>query len=137
MLLEKPQLYDPRVSVRILRGREQDAADYIDLCHARRDLIQRVQAITAPFNTVVMPTVPAIAPTFQDVEDDDAYGRINLLMLRNPTVANFLDRCAISIPCHLPSEAAVGFMLMGENGADRRLLTIAAAVEAVISPLGS
>ena len=25
------QLYDPRVLVRILRGREQDAADYIDL----------------------------------------------------------------------------------------------------------
>ena len=28
--------YDPRVLVRILRGREQDAADYIELLAARR-----------------------------------------------------------------------------------------------------
>lgn len=135
-LSEKPQLYDPRVRVRILRGREQDAADYIDLCHARRDLTRRVRTITAPFDAVVMPTAPMIAPTFQEVADDDAYGHINLLMLRNPTVANFLDRCAISIPCHVPGEAPVGFMLMGENGADRRLLAMAAAIEAVTAPAG-
>ena len=37
--------YDPRVSVRILRGREQSAADYIDLVQGRADLIARVRAI--------------------------------------------------------------------------------------------
>ena len=55
-------------------------------------------------------------------------------MLRNPSVANFLDRCAISIPCHRPGDAPVGLMLIGEHGADRRLLSIAAAIEAAVSP---
>jgi aspartyl-tRNA(Asn)/glutamyl-tRNA(Gln) amidotransferase subunit A len=54
--------------------------------------------------------------------------------LRNPTVANFLDGCAISLPCHEPGTAPVGLMLMGAAGGDRRLLTLAAAVEALVSP---
>ena len=31
--------YDPRVLVRIMRGREQDAADYIELLNIRADFI--------------------------------------------------------------------------------------------------
>ena len=43
---------------RLLRGQEQDAADYIDLVSAREDLIRRVAAITRPYDALVMPTVP-------------------------------------------------------------------------------
>ena len=42
-------MYDPRVLVRIQRGKEQDAADYIELLEARRDFIRRMAAITAPY----------------------------------------------------------------------------------------
>ena len=56
-----------------------------------------------------------------------------ILVLRNPTIANVLDRCAISLPCHRGGDAPVGLMLVGEHGADRRLLAIAAAVEQVVS----
>ncbi|MNO81794.1 amidase [compost metagenome] len=61
--------------------------------------------------------------------DPERFGQTNLLMLRNPSVANFLDRCAISLPCHEHGQAPVGLMLMGEQGADRRILGIARAVE--------
>jgi aspartyl-tRNA(Asn)/glutamyl-tRNA(Gln) amidotransferase subunit A len=54
--------------------------------------------------------------------------------LRNPSVANFLDRCSISIPCHRAGDAPVGLMLIGDHGADRKLFAIAAAMEKVISP---
>jgi aspartyl-tRNA(Asn)/glutamyl-tRNA(Gln) amidotransferase subunit A len=63
-----------------------------------------------------------------------AYRRLNALVLRNPSLFNFLDRCAISIPCHRASEAPVGLMLVSEHGADRRMLAIAAAVEKAVSP---
>jgi aspartyl-tRNA(Asn)/glutamyl-tRNA(Gln) amidotransferase subunit A len=66
------------------------------------------------------------------VADDDAYYRTNLLVLRNPSIANFLDRCALSLPCSQPGEPPVGLMLMGEHGADRRLLGIGLAVERVL-----
>ena len=131
----KGALYDPRVLMRIVRGRDIDAADYIDLVRGRADLIRRVAAITRDFDALVMPTVPLVAPPLAELEAEDRYRKVNLLVLRNPTVANMLDRCAISLPCHLPGEAPVGLMLIGEHGGDRRLFEIAAAVEAAVSPL--
>ena len=130
----RAQEFDPRVAVRILRGREQDAADYQELKLARADLIQRVDLQLARFDAVLAPTVPIIAPRFAELATDEAYGRLNLLALRNPSAANFLDRCAISVPCHRAGSAPVGLMLMGAHGDDAPLLAIAAAAEACVSP---
>jgi aspartyl-tRNA(Asn)/glutamyl-tRNA(Gln) amidotransferase subunit A len=134
LIAKAEKMYDPRVLVRILRGQEQDAADYIDLLNARADFIRRVAAVTAPYDALVMPTVPVTAPRLADLAADDAYRHANFLVLRNPSIANFLDRCSISVPCHRAGDAPVGLMLIGEHGADLRLLAIAAAIEAVVSP---
>jgi aspartyl-tRNA(Asn)/glutamyl-tRNA(Gln) amidotransferase subunit A len=134
LIAKAENMYDPRVLTRLLRGREQDAADYIELVGARADFIRRVAAVTAPYDALVMPTVPVTAAPVADLAPDDAYRQVNFLVLRNPSVANFLDRCSISIPCHRAGEAPVGLMLVGEHGADRRLLSIAAAIEEVVSP---
>src|SRR5262249_24488783 len=89
---------------------------------------------TAPYDALVMPTVPVTAPRLADLVLDDAYRHANFLVLRNPALANFLDRCSISVPCDHAGDAPVGLMLIGEHGADRRLLSIAAAIETVVSP---
>jgi aspartyl-tRNA(Asn)/glutamyl-tRNA(Gln) amidotransferase subunit A len=127
------KLYDPRVLVRILRARETSAADYLDLLRARADFQRRVDRQLVEFDAVLMPTTPIIAPLLGDLESDEAYVRINQLALRNTSVANFLDRCAISMPCQEPGSPPVGLMLMGPRDGDRRLLAIAAAVEGLIS----
>jgi aspartyl-tRNA(Asn)/glutamyl-tRNA(Gln) amidotransferase subunit A len=134
LIAKGESMYDPRVLVRILRGREQDAADYIDLINARADFIRRVAAITAPYDALVMPTTAVVAPRIADLAADDAYRHANVLVLRNPSIANFLDGCAISLPCHHAGDAPVGLMLFGEHDADRRLLSIAAAIEKIVSP---
>jgi aspartyl-tRNA(Asn)/glutamyl-tRNA(Gln) amidotransferase subunit A len=129
----KRGFYDPRVLTRIMRGTEQSAADYIDLVAARKDFIRRVRALTAPYDALLLPTVPIVAPRIRDLEPEDAYRDINLLLLRNPTVANFLDACSISVPCHDAGEAPVGLMLIGHHGDDRRLLAMAGAIERVVA----
>src|SRR5690606_2883207 len=132
-LADSEARYDPRVSARIKRGASQDSADYIDLLSARRDLIARAAAISAPFDALVMPTVPVVAPALEPLEKDDAlYAKTNALVLRNPSAFNFLDRCALSLPCHAPGEAPVGLMLVGEHGGARRLLSVGLAVEAAL-----
>jgi len=78
--------------------------------------------------------VPVIAPRVSELKEDDAYRRTNVLVLRNPSIANFLDGCSISIPCHRVGDAPVGLMLFGARNTDRRLLSIAAAIEQVVSP---
>jgi aspartyl-tRNA(Asn)/glutamyl-tRNA(Gln) amidotransferase subunit A len=137
VIAKAEKMYDPRVLSRILRGREQDAADYIDLVAARADFVRRFAGITAPYDALVMPTTPVVAPPIADLVAEEPYRRTNMLVLRNPSIANFVDGCAISLPCHRAGDAPVGLMLFGAHGADRRLLAIAAAIEKVVSPVAA
>ena len=96
-------------------------------------MIERVARVTNTVDAVVMPTVPVVAPAIAALSDTETANRINLFLLRNPALGNFLDRCAISLPCHRAGEPPVGLMLLGEHGADRRLLAIAQSVAAAVA----
>ena len=133
LIERKRDAYDPRILGRILRGGAMSAADYIALRQERARIIAAIAPRTAVFDAVVLPTCPLTPPAVSAVEDEAEYSRVNLLLLRNTSVANFLDRCAISLPCHAPGEAPVGFMLMGERMGDARLFAVAAAVEAALA----
>jgi aspartyl-tRNA(Asn)/glutamyl-tRNA(Gln) amidotransferase subunit A len=126
--------YDPRVRARIEGGASASAADYIDALAARRVIGAEMEAATAPFDAVVMPSVPTVpAPIALLEQDDDAYLRTNALMLRNTALGNFLDRCSISVPCHRAGEAPAGLMLMGPAMGDGALFRLAAGVEAALA----
>jgi len=127
--------YDPRVSVRIEKGAEQSAADYIQVRAARLDFMGRIQSRCAHLDALIMPTTPLVAPAIAELADDKNYARINLLMLRNPTLVNFLDGCAVSVPCHRRGEAPVGLMIAGPCGSDQRILAIARAIESALDPM--
>ena len=118
--------YDPRVSMRILKGRDLHVDD---LRQARAAVIESVNARTRSFDALVMPTVPIIPPPLAAFELDADYIRLNALVLRNPSLANFLDRCSISLPIHQPGTAPVGLMLIGQHAEDERLLGVADAIE--------
>ncbi|MDR2325643.1 MAG: amidase [Acidovorax sp.] len=127
--------YDPRVGTRILRGKDISAADYIDLLARRQQWIAAVSAQMADHDLLIMPTVPVVAPKIADLtHSDEAYFAANGLILRNPTLINFLDGCAISLPCHRAGEAPVGLSLAGLGGQDQRLLSAALAVEQLLAP---
>ncbi len=124
--------YDQRVRTRIERGAAMSAADLIGVLEARKALIAEMDVATAPFDVVAMPTAPILPPSIASLAADADFTRMNALALRNPSLANFLDRCSISMPMHRPGEAPAGFMLMGETGGDHRLFAIAAAIEAIL-----
>jgi aspartyl-tRNA(Asn)/glutamyl-tRNA(Gln) amidotransferase subunit A len=125
-------VYDPRVASRILRGEAISAADYIDLLGARKSLISHANVRFAPYDAVVMPTTANTPPRIADLSDDKAFTKANLLSLRNCTLINMIDGCAISLPCHREGEVPVGLMLAASGGSDRRIFELAAAMEAVI-----
>ena len=128
LIARRGNMYDPFVHPRIMRGKEMSAADYVDLLHARADFQKRVSAVTRNYDAVVMPTCAITAPTLEEVSTPEGFTKKNLLLLRNTAVGNFLDRCAISLPCHAADELPVGFMMMGEAMADKRLLALARSV---------
>jgi aspartyl-tRNA(Asn)/glutamyl-tRNA(Gln) amidotransferase subunit A len=132
LLTSKGDVYDPRVSSRILRGESLSAADYIDLLDARRSLIERATLRLAPYDALVMPTTAITPPRIADLADDKAFTKANVLSLRNCTLINMIDGCAISLPAHREGEAPVGLMLAATGGSDRRIFELAAGMEGVI-----
>ena len=132
LLASKGDVYDPRVSSRILRGEGLSAADYIDLLGARRSLIARATVRLAPYDALVMPTTAITPPRIADLADDKAFTKANLLSLRNCTLINMIDGCAISLPAHREGEVPVGLMLAASGESDRRILELAAGIEDVI-----
>ena len=132
LLAEKGALYDPRIRVRIERGERMSAVDYIDVVNARRRIIASFDASTREFDALIMPTVPIVPPCIAELDDEREYNRINMHILRNTAIGNFLDRCSISLPCHREGEPPVGLMLMGETMGDASLFSIAAAVEVMV-----
>jgi aspartyl-tRNA(Asn)/glutamyl-tRNA(Gln) amidotransferase subunit A len=132
LITSKGDIYDPRVYVRIMRGEAITAADYIDLLNARRSLIARIATRLAPYDALVMPTTANTPPRIADLADDRAFASANLRSLRNCTLINMIDGCAISLPAHREGEVPVGFMLASTGGSDRRIFELAAALEGVI-----
>jgi aspartyl-tRNA(Asn)/glutamyl-tRNA(Gln) amidotransferase subunit A len=125
--------YDPRVVTRIKRGSAQSAADYIELLDARRHLIQQAKRRLLTFDAWLMPTVAIVAPEVAALTEDDAhFFAVNGLVLRNASVINFLDGCALNLPCPVGSGLPVGLSICGQYGQDARILEIGRAVEAVL-----
>jgi aspartyl-tRNA(Asn)/glutamyl-tRNA(Gln) amidotransferase subunit A len=132
LLTSKGDVYDPRVSVRILRGEAISAADYIDLVQARRSLIARVNARLAPYDALVLPTTANTPPRIAELADDKVFTTQNMRSLRNCSLINLIDGCAISLPAHREGEVPVGLMLAAPGGVDRRIFELAAALEPLI-----
>ena len=124
--------YDPRVLSRIRRGQSMTASDLLELLDARLRWIASLEERIAGYDALLMPTVPIIAPTLAELTEDEAYYRTNALILRNPTFINFLDGCALSLPCQEAATAPVGLMLAAAGGRDRDVLALGMAIESCL-----
>ena len=124
--------YDPRVASRIMPGAAMSAADYIALIQARTRCIATFEAEMAPFDALIMPTVPISPPPLAAFDTETDYRRLNAMILRNPSEINFMDGCAISVPCHETGMPPAGLTLALPSMSDARLLALSASLEAVI-----
>ncbi|CAJ0795334.1 2-amino-5-chloromuconic acid deaminase [Ralstonia condita] len=125
--------YDPRVAARIRRGEQMSAAAYIDVMEARARMIAIARKRLGNLDAWLMPTVAIVPPEVASLEADDAqFFRTNALALRNPSVINFLDGCALTLPVHAVGELPVGLSLCGLANDDARILRVGRAVEAAL-----
>ncbi len=143
LIVDRGDQYDQRVRRRIEGGSRASAVYYIEVLNHRRRLIDRFTEVSDGFDALVAPTVAIVPPPIDSFPpygdpsdpDDRSYSTTNLKALRNTSVGNFLDCCAISLPlCSVAERAttpAVGLMMMAPAMADRPLLRAAAAAEPV------
>ena len=131
LLAERGNDYDQRVAMRIRRGEQLGAADYIELLAERRAMQARAAGLLREADSWLMPTVAVRPPRLDALESDEAFFATNGLVLRNPSVLNFLDGCAVSLP--LPAAGqGIGLSVGGLNGSDARVLQVAGAIEAAL-----
>lgn len=133
--------YDPRVATRILRGASMMAHEYIDLVAHRNHWIERVGLALASFDAVISPTVPIVPPPIStvapadgqdgaaDIARDAEFFRVNGLLLRNPSIVNMLDGCALTVPCHDRGELPVGLMIWHGALRDDTVLNLGLQIE--------
>ena len=129
--------YDPRVLARIRSGSGISAADYIDRLQARRRWITQVETSAMDIDAFICPTVPMVAPPLQPLlDDDEAFFATNALLLRNPSVVNYLDGCALSLPCQAEGELPVGLMVWAPAHHDDTVLDVSLAIEHALGGAG-
>jgi aspartyl-tRNA(Asn)/glutamyl-tRNA(Gln) amidotransferase subunit A len=127
--------YDPRVLARILPGESITTETYKEILKSRERFIDTINTVATGYDALLMPTVPDIAPTIAEAtKDDESYFRLNSRLLRNPSIVNLFDGCALSIPCHEPGTAPVGLMIAGTQNTDLHILMVGKAIERTIAP---
>ncbi|MBW1250761.1 amidase [Pseudomonas tolaasii] len=129
---DRADAYDPRVAQRIRRGAAISAADYLDIRNERQRLIDVARERLGNADAWLLPSVAVVPPRLADLADDAAFFATNALVLRNTSVINFLDGCALSLPCQRGDELPVGLSIAGLHGQDARVLQVSRSIEALL-----
>ena len=125
---------DPRVVARMMLGKGVSAQDYLAMLDRRRVWIAESEKILQGFDAVLSPTVPMLAPQIAPLlADDEAFFRVNRLLLRNPSTITFLDGCSWSLPCQRQGDMPVGLMISAPAGHDAKLARLVLAIEAALT----
>jgi Asp-tRNA(Asn)/Glu-tRNA(Gln) amidotransferase A subunit family amidase len=126
--------YDYRVVERIRLGAKYTPQDLQRLHLERAEWIAQVHQSLTGYDAMLMPTVPIVAPRTEALlASDDAFWRANRLLLRNPSLINLLDGCALSLPCHRNGDLPVGLTVAGPAMTDARMIAIGLAIERLLS----
>lgn len=129
-----PELIDPRVRSRMARADEISAIEYCQTLRMRESLIRAAhRELGSAF--LLLPSVAILPPAFDALEDDDEYYRLNLLALRNTSLANVIDGCSITLPFRHGGHI-LGAMLTATGGQDLPLLALARNLEYRIAESG-
>ena len=127
---------DPRVVARMVLGKGISAQDYLELHNRRHAWIAAAEQTLQGFDAMLCPTVPMVAPLTEPLlKDDEAFFKVNRLLLRNPSAINYMDGCAWSLPCHAVGDLPVGLMVSGLAGQDAHLAQVALALENLMNSL--
>ena len=94
---EKKHLIDPNILKRMDRANDVTPIEYKLLLKIRDDMIRE-------FNTflkndfLLMPTVTIKPPLLKECDNQDFYDKVNLISLKNTSLANYINGCSLSLP---------------------------------------
>ena len=131
---EKAAELDRRVLFRMMGGKKMSAADVLSIQRGRQKLIPMLNAQLAGA-LLVMPTTVLTAPEVAPLDaDDELFHKVNLRTLRNTTMGNVLDLCAVALPNGRDSKGLpTSILFSAPHNEDTRLLGHTLEIERVTS----
>ncbi len=113
---------DPRVLSRIRFAETLSTAQIAEAYAERAQIIQHFEAVMEGHDALLAPTIPMMPPRIAEVEAD--FDRLNAAMLRNTSLVNLVDGCAVSLPSFWGGKPWSLLMIVGKKDADARILAI-------------
>ncbi|MER5173633.1 amidase [Thioclava kandeliae] len=120
------EIGDPRVLSRIRFAETLPDGALAEAKAARGEVVARFEALMAGFDMALAPTLPMLPPSIEATEAE--FDRLNAAMLRNTSLVNLVDGCAISLPSGDLSPAYSMLMLFAPRGRDALLLQAAETI---------
>ena len=122
---------DPVVAERMIAGRTLSAPDYFAELRRWEDLRKRILYSLKEIDALLVPTTMIPAKPLSEVEASaEAYRRFNAQYLRNTSLGNILNLCAVSVPCGYTREGLpIGLMIYAKPFQEELALQVAYAYE--------
>jgi len=125
---------DPVVRTRGEKGLNVQAADYICLEQKRLELARGIHKRFQNLDAWVSPTTPVPPLPVTELDDSQKAMALTPRMSQNSQPVNYLELCAATLPVQqFGSSLPVGLQIICPAGAEMQLLSIAQAVEEVLS----
>ena len=128
---KEKHLIDPNILKRMDRANDVMAVEYKLLLKIREDMIREFNSFLKN-NFLLMPTVTIKPPLLKECYDQDFYDKVNLISLKNTSLANYMNGCSISLP-YFQNNEPIGIMLNGSTGMDEKILEVGNIFETIFS----
>ena len=116
--------FDPDVRDRFRAARSMPAADYVQLRLERRKARRDVDRLLRDFDALLLPTTPLPAIPLSEIDQKKAP------MSRLTRPVNFLDLCALALPCGFSKDGLpISLQIVGRGYDEARILRIGWAYE--------
>jgi aspartyl-tRNA(Asn)/glutamyl-tRNA(Gln) amidotransferase subunit A len=128
---QNKHLIDPNILKRMDRANNVTAVEYKLLLKIRKEMIREFNSFLGK-NFLLMPTVTIKPPLLKKCDNEEFYDKVNLITLKNTSLANYMNGCSLSLPYFINKEP-IGIMLNGSTNNDDNLLEIGSIFERILS----
>ncbi|WP_159585725.1 amidase [Chelativorans xinjiangense] len=122
---------DPRILKRIRFAETLSARDLEDARRKRADVVRRFADVMEGYDALIAPTLAIMPPTIAEANEN--FDAVNAMMLRNCSLINLADGCAMAMPTKGNGVLPGSLMLAGRNGDDARILGLAKALDKIVT----
>ncbi|MBI4012517.1 MAG: amidase [Candidatus Rokubacteria bacterium] len=122
---------DPVVAHRMIAGRQLSAPDYFALLRRYAALRERVQRTLRDVDALLVPTTMIPPRPLAEIDRSrETYIEYNGKYLRNTSLGNILNLCAVSLPCGFTRDGLpIGLMIYAKPFREEMALRVAHAYE--------